>query len=619
MLQLYRPFTTLLFCILCLQAYASNTQIPQIDAADSAFHGRLSLSGTWALVRNDWPTLKDIQRGTFTTENIEIPGFLHAGTGEQSHGHNTFLVRISNLNQTFVSPAVNIYELREAWRAWWIDDSGEYSFLGESGKISKTPADQQQQTQPYLLEFPSDSASGTLVIYQSSHHLFSTGITSELTVTEKDDALRAILTDLAARFLFFGVGLFVIIQNLVFFAQRRKETVLLILAAFAFITLARSALSSGYVDYFINQPGFFFYSIRLEYILIIFPGIMALQLILTVFPIAQSKPMLYASYLLLGMTILLTSQMSVTQMTQYLPVYQAAIFVIGLTCIALICRGLLHKADGARSFLLAFTPIMIAVANDIIANRSPHYSFYCADYAIFIFLFLQSQIQASRFVSALDTAEHLTENLHEEVRIKTEELSRQNSLLTEKTQDLEKQHSQIKLLSETDHLTGLYNRQTLESHAKLMIQLAFTYNQPLSLVMMDLDNFKQINDRFGHMVGDECLIFTASYLRGYKLRKRDILARFGGEELVIILNDTSLEVAREITQALCEGLASQPVTGDHPDIHLTASFGIAELHSSRSSNLKDLFRCADLALYRAKQNGRNRVESYRANRPAIKL
>jgi diguanylate cyclase (GGDEF)-like protein len=175
---------------------------------------------------------------------------------------------------------------------------------------------------------------------------------------------------------------------------------------------------------------------------------------------------------------------------------------------------------------------------------------------------------------------------------------------------LEAKHFEVKLLSETDHLTGLFNRHTLENHSKMLFQLAQNYNQALSVVMMDLDHFKQVNDEYGHHVGDECLVFVASFLRGLNLRKRDIIARYGGEELIILLTDTALEPAMEIVESMCNGLKQFPVEGDHPDIYLTASFGVADIATSEAKTIEQLIQHADAALYLAKQNGRDRVEAF---------
>ncbi|MFT4675418.1 MAG: diguanylate cyclase (GGDEF)-like protein, partial [Reinekea sp.] len=160
---------------------------------------------------------------------------------------------------------------------------------------------------------------------------------------------------------------------------------------------------------------------------------------------------------------------------------------------------------------------------------------------------------------------------------------------------------------------------TLDTLSELQFQLAVGYRQPLALVIMDLDHFKAINDTHGHLVGDECLIFVASFLRSYKLRKRDVVARFGGEELLILLADTHLDVALKITQELCDNLAKTPVTGDHPDITLTASFGIAERISNRAHSVHQLIGFADQALYQAKRHGRNRVEAYNPSEPEAEV
>src|SRR5690606_32452296 len=123
---------------------------------------------------------------------------------------------------------------------------------------------------------------------------------------------------------------------------------------------------------------------------------------------------------------------------------------------------------------------------------------------------------------------------------------------------------------------------------------------PFSFVMIDLDHFKQINDNFGHQVGDETLIATARLL-DKNVRRTDYLARWGGEEFILICPNTNLEQA----YILAETLRTKIETADiYPDFKITASFGVA---SMTEPNLDQLFKAADEALYAAKSQGRNRV------------
>ena len=126
--------------------------------------------------------------------------------------------------------------------------------------------------------------------------------------------------------------------------------------------------------------------------------------------------------------------------------------------------------------------------------------------------------------------------------------------------------------------------------------------------MMDIDDFKNVNDKYGHGVGDSCLKFIADYLANFGLRKDDIVARYGGEEIFILLPNTYSVDAGIIARRICTGLNQKPFLGDHPPILLTASFGVAESISSKVDSIEDLIDEADKALYRAKKNGKNRVE-----------
>ena len=161
-------------------------------------------------------------------------------------------------------------------------------------------------------------------------------------------------------------------------------------------------------------------------------------------------------------------------------------------------------------------------------------------------------------------------------------------------------------LSMVDGLTGLHNRAWLNDNLQPMIENAHTVNSQLSVIMIDLDNFKQFNDLHGHVSGDHALQVAARVIAS-GLRPTDYAARFGGEELIVILPATQQKSALMVAQRLCERIRQAAVFSDahRPLPHITASFGVAMLEPGE--NAEALVSAADAALYRAKQDGRDRV------------
>ncbi len=158
----------------------------------------------------------------------------------------------------------------------------------------------------------------------------------------------------------------------------------------------------------------------------------------------------------------------------------------------------------------------------------------------------------------------------------------------------------------TDSLTGISNRRHFMVEAEQEIRRARRFSRALSVIMMDLDRFKWINDNLGHAAGDAVLetIVRASQ---ESLRESDIMGRLGGEEFAILLPETDLEAAVEVAERLLNHVAETPVPTTKGVVHCTTSLGVARLDEADNS-IDDLLHRADEALYRAKNNGRNRVE-----------
>ncbi len=165
-------------------------------------------------------------------------------------------------------------------------------------------------------------------------------------------------------------------------------------------------------------------------------------------------------------------------------------------------------------------------------------------------------------------------------------------------------YHQALLSARTDNLTGVFNRTALEDSLDREFELARRQKMPLSAIMVDIDHFKLINDTHGHQVGDAVLSSFANCIKSVA-RKSDIVFRYGGEEFVIILSNTSLEGAALLSERIRKAVESVKIDAIKEDLNITASFGVAGLKNQEMPG--KLLERVDQAMYSAKQNGRNQV------------
>jgi diguanylate cyclase (GGDEF)-like protein len=185
------------------------------------------------------------------------------------------------------------------------------------------------------------------------------------------------------------------------------------------------------------------------------------------------------------------------------------------------------------------------------------------------------------------------------------EFQRTVELLRERNRELEMLNQQLWKLSHTDELTGYFNRRHIVSRLEEEISRGMRYGSPLSVVLVDIDHFKRVNDTFGHLAGDRVLQAVADLFRS-KLRESDLIGRFGGEEFLLILPHTDLMGAEAFCHRLRDHVEKQAIAVGEQTVHITASFGLASV-SRDSDTWQKLLRVADRNLYRAKSLGRNRV------------
>jgi len=177
-------------------------------------------------------------------------------------------------------------------------------------------------------------------------------------------------------------------------------------------------------------------------------------------------------------------------------------------------------------------------------------------------------------------------------------------------QSLRAANRRNELLSQTDALTGAYNRRYLMQSLPQEAERARRYRHPLSFVMCDVDHFKQVNDTHGHQVGDQVLHGLAQYLKDSVRAGIDWVARYGGEEFVIVLPETAFAGALVVAEKIRHGLASRELAVGKLVLRVTASFGVAgfdQPEAGDSGIIDRLIAQADACLYKSKASGRNRV------------
>jgi diguanylate cyclase (GGDEF)-like protein len=170
---------------------------------------------------------------------------------------------------------------------------------------------------------------------------------------------------------------------------------------------------------------------------------------------------------------------------------------------------------------------------------------------------------------------------------------------------------EIKTLSETDDLTGILNRRTFLSLSSHTVNLAQRYGRDFSVIMMDSDSLKAVNDGYGHEAGDLLLKAMVSHAQ-QELRKPDLMARYGGDEFVLLLPDTSALGARQTAERIRERIATAPLDIGNAKVSITASMGVAT-YPDHGADYNEVFEAADAALYASKSQGKNRVSVAQRN------
>jgi diguanylate cyclase (GGDEF)-like protein len=188
----------------------------------------------------------------------------------------------------------------------------------------------------------------------------------------------------------------------------------------------------------------------------------------------------------------------------------------------------------------------------------------------------------------------------------TQRLARREQALQSAHRDLKNHSEYLRHLAINDPLTGVLNRQAFANELRGQLDHLSRFRRPLNLLVFDLDHFKTINDRQGHLAGDAALKLVVGVVRKH-LNSADLFGRFGGDEFLIACADQSLDETAAIAEAIRAGVVAEARTSEPVLENLSLSIGIAQANPDAGYHMDDMFHRADTALYAAKREGRNRV------------
>ena len=216
------------------------------------------------------------------------------------------------------------------------------------------------------------------------------------------------------------------------------------------------------------------------------------------------------------------------------------------------------------------------------------------------------------FLSKRVSAEYERHNIENELQMiinqKTEQLLTANAELQESISDLETTKKQLEINNRTDELTNINNKEWFMSLSLSQLKIAKRNEYPISILFIDLDNFKNVNDSYGHIIGDAVLKEVACRIKSC-IRDLDILGRFGGEEFILLSPYSDTTSASSLAQRIKIVISDTPIHVEKKNIFITTSIGITSSEYD-AYDLDDLLRHADAALYHAKNSGKNRFQIY---------
>lgn len=610
-----------------------------IDLTQRNFNNEIiQLDGCWEFYWNqmlepinfkeDDSDTKDTDKGSnlYNAGYVEVPGTWNRYVGNvenTGNGYATYRL-IFTINDS-KSLGIKIPRIFTSYKLWV---NGE--LLASAGTVGKTRNTMVPQYLPQIALFESLEGKNEIVIQVSNFYHRSGGILESLVIGSEKRIIGMRYKNIAYEFLIFGGLIIIGAYNIAMYFFRKKNKTPLYFGLFClFVGIRTLIVGERFLVYLF--PDFSWEIAHKIQTLTFYLGV---PLILTYFESVFSNAFHHKAVkasqiagIAFGLLVLLTPARI---FTIFNPAYQVFSFIVIAYIIITFIKIFIRKDKGIRLVIVGALVLILTSLNDIIflsvwMNDNSSYLLRTiirtgnlSSVGQLFFVFLNSLVLARIFSNAFEKEEIMTArlkeintNLDKIVTDRTRALEVSNKKIESQKLELEKANKTLQLLTLKDPLTGLWNRRYYDETIWREWNRCLRYNRPISLLMIDIDYYKNFNDCYGHKAGDDVLVQVAQALKAFFKRSNDLIVRYGGEEFIIIMPEFGKKGAiqmalslRKIIEDLNIPHKSSPVSS-----RLTVSIGVASRIPGTECSPEDLFVAVDKALYHAKNAGRNRVKS----------
>ncbi len=584
----------------------------------------INLDGQWEFYWNQLIDPDKFKNNERRNEYINLPnswnGYKMNENKSSGEGYATYrLIFITDKSRL----GIKIPRIFTSYNLWVNEE-----LIGSAGKVGESKGDMIPQYLPQIALFEAQQGKNEIVIQVSNFYHRSGGILESLTLGSEKQILDQRYKNIAHESFLFGSLIIIGAYHLALFFFRKKYYASLYFGLFCIFVGIRTLLVGERLFIYLF-PSFnweiahkvqtltFYFGVLL--ILLFFNSIFSNSISLKVVRIVQVVALTF------GGIVFLTP---VRVFSVVNPAYQVFTVMIIIYLIVIFGIKVYQKEADVDLIVIGALALFITSLHDIIFLsiwmndngseflRSIIRSGNLSSGGQLFFVFTQSLLLARKFSNALDNEEVMTSklkemnlNLDELVRKRTEALEKSGEEIEYQKSQLEKKNKELHFLSLKDSLTNLWNRRHFDRTMELEWRRCLRYKRPISLMIIDIDHFKEYNDSYGHNQGDECLVQISQVIKSSCMRSSDLVARYGGDEFVVILSELGKDDTINKAAILRDAIEDLNIPHEYSStsLYVTISIGLASKIPDANCSPKDLFAAADKALYKAKAAGKNRV------------